>query len=250
MEKITPIVLSYFRNNDHVQFMTDFITLVSNATPVALKIETVYPEFNEAYMALDKAFKVDGGSILTLPIVGADGLRDRFWSALGMRVRAALIGPVEAEVAAAEKIKRVYDLYGNVRELSQTEESAALNSLVADLENEENTPLCTTLGLTAWVTALKEQNALVQSLVQQRREEQAHKTSGDVKAAREAIDPIYEKIVARINALIELEMDTPEIDEFVSLLNKQIKDFKTLLATREGHRTTEEENENVPAAPQ
>lgn len=250
MEKVTPVVFSYFRNNDHVQFMTDFNTLVSNATPLALKIEALYPEFNEAYMALDKAFKVDGGSMLTLPIIGADGLRDRFWSALGMRVRATLIGPVEAEVAAAKKIKRVYDLYGNVRRLSQTEESAALNSLVADLENEENAPLCTTLGLTAWVTALKEQNALVQSLVQQRREEDAHKNSGDMKAVREAIEPVYEKIVSRINALIELEMDTPEIDEFVSLLNKQIKEYYELIASRAGHRTTEEEDENVPAAPQ
>jgi len=249
MEKINPVVFSYFRNNDHVQFMTDFNTLVSNATPVALNIEAVYPEFNEAYMELDQAFKVDGGSLLTAPIVGADNNRDQFWSALGMRIRATLIGPIEAEVTAAEKIKRVYDLYGNVRQLSQTEESAALNSLVDDLENEEYAPLCSTIGITAWVAALKEQNALVQSLIQQRRQEDAHKASGDVKAAREAIEPVYEKIVSRINALIELEMDTPEINEFVTLLNKQIKDFETLLASRAGHRPSEEDG-NGPVAPQ
>lgn len=159
--------------------------------------------------------------------------------------------PVAREVEAAELLKRVFDLYGNVRKISLIEESAALNNLIEDLEKEENAALCTIIGFTRWVTLLKEQNAEVQTLMLERRAEGAHKQSGDVKAAREVMDPIYEKMVSRLNALVELEMASPEIEEFVILLNKQIKDFEDMLATRQGQRDNgEDETDDVPPIPE
>ena len=249
MKKINAVVFSRFRNNDHFQFMTDFKALVSRTTPVALNIENLNTEFNEAFTSLNNVFKVDEGSVLTVAIGGADEDRDRFWSALSMRIRATQMGPIEEEVEAAGVLQRVFDLYGNVRQLSLPEESAALSNLVEDLEQEDNAALCNIVGVTNWVAALKEQNTLVQSYMQERRLENAQKISGSVKAAREVIDPVYEKIVSRINALVELDMSTPEITEFVVLLNKQIKEFEELLAMRQGHRNSDEDRP-VPPTPQ
>lgn len=244
MNNIEEITFSRFRNNDYFQFMTDLNTQIVKATPAALNLESLYPEFSAALSALNTVFKVDGGSILTGLIGGGDTLRDKTWSALKMRIRATLMCPIEREVEAAEKLKRVFDLYGNVRQLSLVEESAALNNLVEDLEQEDRAALCATIGITRWVAALKEQNTQVQELMRQRRTESANKASGDVKAAREAMDPIYAKMVARLNALVELDMATPEIELFIVLLNKQIREFKDILATRQGRLDSDNEGQN------
>lgn len=248
MEKIKEMRFGRCRNNDHFQFMTDFNTLVVNATPETLNIANVLPPFSAALAGLNDIFKIDTGSTLTPLIGNADVKRDKIWSAIYMRIRATLMCQVAREVEAAEKLKRLFDLYGNVRKLSLIEESAALNNLIEDLEKEENAAASQTVGLTRWVNTLKEENQKVQDLVQQRREEVAHRESGDVRAARDIIDPLYEKIVSRINALVELEMATPEIEEFVLLLNKQIKDFDEMLAARQGRRDSEEDE--VPAEPE
>lgn len=242
MTKIKELNFSRFRNNDHFQFMTDVNTLITNATPAALNIEEAVTDFNAAFTALNNVFKVDSGSVLTAAIGGADVKRDSTWSAIYMRIRATLMGPIDLEIEAAEKLKRIFDLYGNVRQLGLTEESAALNNLVDDLEKEENATLCNVIGITRWVAALKELNAQVQSLMLERRAEAAHKLSGDVKAAREVIDPLYVKIVARLNALVELDMATPETYDFITLLNKQIKDFEEIMAARKGRRNAGEED--------
>jgi len=244
MVKIKSISFSRFRNNDFMQFMTDVNTLIANATAAALNIENVIVPYNAAFEVLNGVFKVKQKSDLTQQIVTVDVNRDRTWSALLMRIRATLMCPVEKEVNAAQLLKDVFDLYGNVRKLSLIEESAALNNLVEDLEKEELAALCVIIGITKWVKLLKEQNAEVQTLMIERRNEGAHRESGDVKAAREAIEPCYEKIVSRVNALVELEMTTPEIDEFITLLNKQIKDFEEMLTSREGKRNSGDNDDN------
>ena len=70
------------------------------------------------------------GSIKTEQINQLDLLRDKTWSALTGKVRVALLSPVAEEVESAKVLKRVFDLYGNVRKMSFNEETAALSNLI------------------------------------------------------------------------------------------------------------------------
>lgn len=246
MEKIDSIRLARLRNNEHFQFMTDVRNMVNTATPAALGLEPVSPEFTDAYNNLNSVLMVDQGSVKTEQLTALDELRDRTWSALGARIRATLIGPVETEVQSAKVIKRIFDLYGNVREMSYNEETAALTNLTEDMEKPENAEHCNVMGMLHWVDALKQQNTSFQALLNARNVEQANKESGDVKTARIVIDPVYEKMAERANALAELEMASPELQAFIRQLNQRIKYYKDTVAARLGRNSAEED---TPADP-
>jgi uncharacterized coiled-coil DUF342 family protein len=246
MEKITKLVLSQLRNNEHFQFMTDVKNAMETATPASLNMETVFPEFISTYNDLNSALLVDQGSVKTEQLSALDELRDRTWSALGERIRATLICPVEAEAESAKALKRVFDLYGSIREMSYNEETAALTNLIEDLVKPKNAEHCNVLGMLHWVDALKQQNNDFQSLLDARNTELANKESGDVKAARDGIDPVYERIVERANALAELEMASTELQAFIRELNQRIKYYKETLVVRSGRKSGDED---VPVDP-
>ena len=241
MDQIQSMKFAKLRNNEHFQFMTDVNNMITDITPATLNIENVLPEFISALNELNKVFQVDRGSTKTQQLVVLDELRDRTWSAIYARVRATLICPVEKEVESAKLVKRVFDLYGNVRQMTYNEETAALINLLEDLEKEANAPHCAVIGITKWLNELKKQNDEFQEVLNARNSEFANKNSGDVKNARKVIDPAYEKIVERLNALVTLDMATPEIESFIKELNQLIKYYESTLAARSGRKEVDEE---------
>ena len=88
----------------------------------------------------------------------------------------------------------------------------------------------------------------MQDLTEQRRQEKVNQDNEEYKLLREAVDTAYEKIVSRINALVELEMATPEIENFIELTNDQISDYENELAARQG-RSDSEDEEEIPIPP-
>lgn len=247
MLKILKVLLSKFRNGEHFQFMTDVKEMIVGATPAALNVEDEFTAFNAGYVKLDTELRVDQGSVLTEKLQAQDALRDSTWSALNERIKATLLCPVAEEVEAAKSLKRVFDLYGNIRYMSYNEETAAASNLTDDLESAENAPHCATIGITHWVTGLKTENSDFTNLLNQRNTEYANKNSGNVKEARLLIDPLYEEIVNRVNAMVTLKMTTPEIEKFIKQLNQKIKYYENTLATRAGRKDSGEED--VPPIP-
>jgi len=245
MEFIQAIYLLRMRNNEHYQFMSDVANAINKATPTALQLDSVFPDFLAEIARLNNTLLIAQGSVKTELITVKDVTRDRTWSALNERVKASLLSPIEAEVASAKDVKRVFDLYGNVRNLSYNEESAAISNLIDDLEKTENAAHCATIGITTWVAALKQQNLDFQEMLDSRNVELANKDSGDVKAIRDAIDPIYQNMVKRINAQVTLEMATAVTDSFIREMNQRIKYYNETITARTGRNNTEEEETPV-----
>lgn len=246
MMKIIAILLHKLRNVEHFQFMTDFKNLVAMVTAVAIKSEEEATKFNEVFIKLDEELRVDQGSVLTEKLHVQDSLRDSTWSALNERIKATLMCPFDDEVEAAKRLKRVFDLYGNIRKLSFNEETAAISNLVDDLEKTQNANFCTTIGITPWVNALKTENIEFKDLQNQRDTESANKNSGNVKAVRLLIDPVYKKIVNNVNAMATLNMATPEIEDFVKEVNQKIKYYENTLAARAGRKDSGEDEPPIP----
>lgn len=249
MEQINYFYLPRLRNNEHFQFMTDVRNSIREITPAALNLEPVFPKFNKALSRLNATLLIDEGSVLTEKLMNLDSLRDATWSAIGARLRATLFSPIEEEVESAKILKRVFDLYGNIRNMSYNEETGALTNLIEDFEKPENVAHCEKLSMTHWVAALKGQNLDFQGLLDARNAELAEKDSGDVKAARAETDPLYREITDRINAMVTLEMATPEMESFIRELNQRIKYYEDTLSMRAGRNAAEEEEEELPASP-
>ncbi|AHW61786.1 hypothetical protein SAMN05444285_102229 [Draconibacterium orientale] len=241
MNFIVNIPLTRLRHNDYFQYMTDVKGLVTQATPAALNVEEEAVAFDNSFTALDEAINVDKGSVFTEKIQDADHRRDNTWSALNGRVKATLYSPIPEEVEAAKHLERVFNLYGNIRNLSLKEQTAAATNLNNDLKKPKMAVHCQTIGITPWVLAHEAENTAVNDLQNQRDSEKANRNYTKAKEVRVAFDEEYNALVNRINAMVTLRMATPVIENFIIEVNQKIKNLENQLAVRQGHRDSGEE---------
>lgn len=240
MEKVEKINLAPLRNNEHSQFMTDVDKMITTLQASELGIDDLYPGFKSALNSEDTAMRIELGSIKSKTVEECDKQRGNTWSAISMRTNSALLSPFANEVASAEVIRRAIDLYGDVRTLTYNEESSATTNLVSDLLLPANAEHLNRVGIQRWVPELKSENEQFQVAFKDRNNEFAGRESGDVRAIRAQIDPIYEQIVEKINASIMMKLAKPVASTFVIQLNKQIKYNKTTLASRGSRGKAEE----------
>jgi hypothetical protein len=233
MNKIEFFSLHNLRNNEHFQFLTDVDVLIAKLLATELGLNGVYPNFKDALAAEDKAMRVELGSSKSKPVEDLDKSRDKTWNAIFRKAKATLLSPFEEEAQSAVLVMRIIDLYGDPRFLPFNEESAAITNLVNDLQVPANAVYVEEIGLTAWVEELKKQNMNFQELFNDRNAEYSGRESGDVRATRMIIDPLYQKIVDKVNATLELEVAKPTATAFVGEINQKIKYYKTVLAARE-----------------
>jgi len=232
MQKIESIALTRLRNNEHFQFMTDVDHLITTSQPAELGIENQYPAFKTAFTAEDVTMRAEFGSLKSKSIEELDNLRDQTWQAILLRVKSAQLSPFANEVESGEVIMRIIDRYGDVRAISYNEETTGITNLVTDLLLPANAEHLNKVAIQRWVPELKSQNEQFQAVFNDRNTELSDRISGDVKAIRMQIDPIYEKLMERINATIVMEIAKPAAISFVSQLNEKIKYYKTTLAAR------------------
>jgi hypothetical protein len=221
--------------------MTAFKSLLDILTPAAIRSEEEFTQFSAALIKLDDELRVDKGSVLTEELHLIDQERDSLWRAMDMRIDATLLCTIEKDVEAAKRLRRVFNLYGDIRKISFNEETAGLDNLLGDLSKEENASHVTAAGFGKWANKLAELNTAFVAKQDERDTELANKKSGNAKAVRIEIDPLYELMVERVNALVSLNMLTPELENFIKELNQKIKTLDLTLAAREGRKEAEED---------
>lgn len=247
MTRIDPFNPYSLRNNEHFQFMTEVDQLVTAVPAGLLPVDEVYPKFKAALTTEDEVLRVDQGSLKTKTLNEIDARRDSIWSASRGRVEATLLSPMAEEAESAQVVMRIFDLYGNVRQMGKAEETSALTNLVGDLLLPANEVHLNRLGIQSWVVALKNENDQFQSVTQERVTEFAGRESADVRAVRLMVDPIYQELVDTVNAAIILKLATPEAKTFVAKLNVVIKSYKTLQAARTGRKEANKQAEEEEA---
>lgn len=209
--------------------------------PATIHSEAEFTKFDNSLTKLDEELRVDQGSVLTEELQNLDLDRDNMWRAMDMRINATLQCTIAEEEEAAKRLRRLFDLYGDLRRISYNEETAGLTNLLGDLAKPGNAGFVTTCGLDTWVSRLNELNVAFKAKQNERDTELANKNSGNAKVVRLEIDPLYELMVERVNALISLNMQTPEMENFVRELNQKIKTLELTLAAREGRSESQRE---------
>lgn len=232
MIKIETFGLFRLHNNEHFQFMTDVDALIVKHTVTELGIDGLYTSFKNALTVEDTALRAELGSSRSKAIEEQDKLRDRTWNAIYTRTKSSLLSPMDDEVASAEAVMRIFDINGDIRNLPYNEESAAMSALTTNLLLPTNANHLEKVGITTWVNLLKTQNEEFQTLFNERNAEFAGRTSGDVRAARRVVDPLYEQIVERINAMLVLGTAKAAASIFAADLNERIGYYKATLTAR------------------
>jgi len=231
--------LPRFTNEEHFQFQTEFKGLVEKYTPETLNIDAAWAVFVPAYNKEDGTLNVIRKNPLTADISTADDWRDALGTGLMYMVKGATYHYTPAKREAAKRVLVVIENYGDINRKSYDEQTAAINSMVKDLQTGYAEDIAT-LGLEKWVAELAAANKAFEDLMQKRYEAEAEKPQYTMKTAREEVDEAYRAITERIGALIIVNGEAPYAG-FVNELNERIERYNNAVSRRYGRNEKDDE---------
>ena len=224
MKEIYDINIQRMNNGAHFTFVSNILARAEADTAVKEKASELVSNFKAAVTAEDEALKISQKSLLTDDIAKADIDRDALYAGYKKAVEGFLAMPI-ADMAQAAKVLAQHIKDYKINTAGQLDkETGLLVNFISDLEDKYAAQVAK-LGLTAFVTNLKEANERVRTLTLQRTNEKIGITVGALKAARTASDDAYRALVKMVNALA-LVYGEKDYTAFIDYANTEITHYK------------------------
>ena len=224
MKEIYDINIQRMNNGAHFTFVSNILARAEADTTIKGKASELVSNFKAAVAAEDEALKISQKSLLTDEIAKADSDRDALYAGYKKAVEGFLAMPI-ADMAQAAKILSQHIKDYKINTANQLDkETGLLVNFISDLEDKYAAQVAK-LGLTAFVTNLKEANERVRTLTLQRTNEKIGITVGALKTARTASDNAYRALVKMVNALA-LVFDEKDYTAFIDYVNTEVAHYK------------------------
>ena len=224
MKEIYDINIQRMNNGAHFTFVSNILARAEADTTVKGKASELVSNFKAAVAAEDEALKISQKSLLTDEIAKADSDRDALYAGYKKAVEGFLVMPI-ADMAQAAKILSQHIKDYKINTADQLDkETGLLVNFISDLEDKYAAQVAK-LGLTAFVTNLKEANERVRTLTLQRTNEKIGITVGALKTARTASDDAYRALVKMVNALA-LVFGEKDYTAFIDYVNTEVAHYK------------------------
>ena len=224
MKEIYDINIQRMNNGAHFTFVSNILARAEADTTVKGKAAELVSNFKVAVAAEDEALKISQKSLLTDDIAKADIDRDALYAGYKKAVEAFLAMPI-ADMAQAAKVLAQHIKDYKINTAGQLDkETGLLVNFITDLEDKYSAQVAK-LGLTAFVTNLKEANERVRMLTLQRTNEKMGVTVGALKAARTSSDDAYRALVKMVNALA-LVFGEKDYTAFIDYVNTEVTHYK------------------------
>lgn len=224
MKEIYDINIQRMNNGAHFTFVSNILARAEADTAVKGKASELVSNFKVAVAAEDEALKISQKSLLTDDIAKADIDRDALYAGYKKAVEAFLAMPI-ADMAQAAKVLAQHIKDYKINTAGQLDkETGLLVNFITDLEDKYSAQVAK-LGLTAFVTNMREANERVRKLTLQRTNEKMGVTVGALKAARTASDDAYRALVKMVNALA-LVYGEKDYTAFIDYANTEITHYK------------------------
>lgn len=161
---------------------------------------------------------------MTDDIAKADSDRDALYAGYKKAVEAFLAMPI-ADMAKAAKVLAQHIKDYKINTADQLDkETGLLVNFITDLEGKYSEQVAK-LGLTAFVTNMKEANERVRTLTLQRTNEKMGVMVGALKTARTATDDAYRAFIKLVNALA-LVFGEKDYTAFIDYVNTEVTRYK------------------------
>ena len=224
MKEIYDINIQRMNNGAHFTFVSNILARAEADTAVKEKASELVSNFKTAVSTEDEALKISQKSLLTDEIAKADSDRDALYAGYKKAVEGFLAMPI-ADMAQAAKVLAQHIKDYKINTAGQLDkETGLLVNFISDLEDKYAAQVAK-LGLTAFVTNLKEANERVRTLTLQRTNEKIGITVGALKAARTASDDAYRALVKMVNALA-LVYGEKDYTAFIDYVNTEVTHYK------------------------
>lgn len=224
MKEIYDINIQRMNNGAHFTFVSNILARAEADTAVKGKAAEQVNNLKAAVSTEDEALKISQKSLLTDEIAKADSNRDALYAGYKKAVEGFLAMPI-ADMAQAAKILSQHIKDYRINTADQLDkETGLLVNFISDLEDKYAAQVAK-LGLTAFVTNLKEANERVRTLTLQRTNEKIGITVGALKTARTASDNAYRALMKMVNALA-LVFGEKDYTAFIDYVNTEITHYK------------------------
>ena len=227
MEKqVDTISLGKLSNYAHFNYMDAVYKNLNSLLLMGEKLATELPIFKEKLDNENDVLVQSRKNDLTEVIEAGDDKRDSGLSGYAQVVKGFLFLRSGEQYEAAKKLNQHLSDYKLSPQMSLVKQTGAMKNFLEDLETTYTSQV-TSLGLTPFVTMMKEGNTTVDTNLQARDARSAGKMKAAVLTARSETDEIYNKIIKKINALaIVDEVNADDYGQLIDELNAQIKHYK------------------------
>lgn len=224
MKEINDISLPRMNNGAHFTFVSNILARAKSENAMKTKTSEFVAALDKALAAEDDVLKISQKSLITDDIAKADNDRDALYANYKKAVESYLGLPV-AEMAQAAKVLAQHIKDYKINPADQLDkETGMLVNFITDLEGKYAAQVAT-LGLTPFVTNMKEANERLRTLTLQRTNERMTLTVGALKKARTVTDDAYRALVKMVNALALVLGDT-DYASFIDYCNTEITHYK------------------------
>lgn len=247
---ITTPLLEKYRNGDFIQYMNNVLDLVTEARAATLNLAPQRTALYNGMQEMNTLWQPARGSEITPQIAQLDTRRDSIFSGLKMTADAwAHHHYDDAQRNAAILIADNMAAHGHkIQDLRYQEETAVLNAILNDLENEYSDAV-SLLGLAPWVSELRSVNTEFNDLYVARTQALSTQQTGAVETQRNQVTTDFRGL----KTLFEARMAVAEVDGGANLSEFETvhNEWSTLsgayndAVTRYAHTDTTEEPEEA-----
>ncbi len=238
------IYFSYFTLAALTALAQKIITLLSTKIPESQLVTTllarIAPQLETALQAIGSTIKQP----LTEIVTAADLRRDNTFRSLRDTIKAGLRRQNDSYRAACEALWREFEKNGlHLYSIPRDTETAAINSLLADLRKPENAPHLVTTNTTDWVTELDTDNqAYVAASAQRSAARSADDTIHDTEAFKD-LKTSLELLENILNTMLAMG-EPADIDEIVAEVSQYITEANAAAKQSQSNNGDNEEENN------
>lgn len=218
-----------YRNNEHIQFNSDTLSITKEADPTELKVKAEFDALKECNLKLENAYLVTQGSELTKEIADEDDNRDACVSAI-KKIVEGYAGHYDKEYSdAGILLLNQFNKYGeNIANMNYQAETTAIKDLTEEVKTGEKLPSAVNkLHLTEMFDYLEKRNTGFNNLYLQRFKEEGGKSKENLRELRNESITLYRKLTKRIEAYAYIE-PSPLYDEVIKTVNTMIDKYNQL----------------------
>ncbi len=240
--KIERVKLGHLRSEEWFQYYTEFNVLVKGQELEKMGIKEQYPNYLLLYGSGEKVLEKIRKSSITAEITQADMRRDTIFSGFRTVVKGMLSHFEPEKQQAASRLMPVFEHYGDLTQKGYSEETASIYNFLQEIKDKYSADV-QILQLGEWIKGLETSNGKFSELVLSRNREQSTQVAMDLREVRKQLDSCYLDLIARIEAVMLLNKEHG-LEDFVKMLNTNIRRYKTLLAQRQGKAAKKDQQDS------
>ena len=232
MTEIKRIRRFSLHNMEHFQFASHVIAMCEESA--IKKIKAVLEPLKTAVAEEDKALNLPRKQEGTADLKVLDRERDHAYRALQLLIEMHRYSGNELKRKAAQQIGDVMARYPKLASSNYDKETGSIKNLVTDLKSGECSDAVAQLGASDCIARLSAVNADFE--LRYRALLKSAQPSGTLKVAvmRAVTDKALNAVVRRMDALDELEPETPKLGDLLRQYNVLVEKYRLILAHRAG----------------